>query len=255
MGKIKKEQNKHYFKKGIVVASNAKTEWLLPWWWEGYASHNDLPVFFVDLGMSSESVAWCRERGIVVSLFEENICEEENLCSSWEKAYGTSYRIARRAWFQKPQACLLSPFDQTIWIDLDCEVLGDVGGAFSFLLPGKEIAVCEDVASFEERKGVYNTGFFVFTRNSSIIQEWNQVCRTEAEKYWGDDRALSSLLSKYGEQWGELPSIYNWRISQGVPFGAKVIHWCGEWGKAYIAKCGGLRSSLEHNLILKSFFS
>ncbi len=230
--------------KGILVAADKNLEWLLPWWWERYIACNSLPVVFVDLGMSEEKKLWCEERGTVISL-QDSFSEKpiaEDLYAKWKGCYGKSYDLARKAWFKKPAACLLSPFGQSLWLDLDCEVLDSVEPIFSYLQGEKEIAVA--LGDFAESGAVCNSGVLVFKKDSFLMQEWASRALLESEKHWGDDSLLSVILRLSMEKTAILPEIYNWRVSRGLPLHAKIIHWCGEWGKSCIKKHGGLKRAI-----------
>ena len=235
-----------------MVAADKHVEWLLPWWWERYLACNVLPVVFVDLGMSPEKKLWCEERGSVI-LFKEVFLEEplsKGRYLKWKEVYGESYAVARQAWFKKPLACLLSPFDQSLWLDLDCEVLDSVEPLFSYLKGGKEVAVAlyrisRSPGDSAKSGSVCNSGVIVFNKGSSLMRKWADRALLESQKYWGDDRLLSTILSASEESVAILPGIYNWRISEGIPLHAKIIHWCGEWGKRCIRKNGGLKKAIE----------
>jgi hypothetical protein len=72
-------------------------------------SGSSLPVAFVDGGMSDKRRAWCDKRGHLVSV------EHIDLPRSW----------------RKPEALHLTPFERTLWLELDCEVRGDVSKMFA----------------------------------------------------------------------------------------------------------------------------
>lgn len=243
--------------RGVLVASDSHMEWLLPWWWERYSSCNALPVVFVDLGMTAKSKEWCQERGELLSVTE--VVFSDTAIKEWEEVYGSSYEQARKAWFKKPLACLLSPFDETLWLDLDCEVLSSIESIFTYL-EGKELAIAlnraltnsegfplDDLLSF-------NGGVIVYRKGSEIVKEWARIALAESHLYWGDDHILSILIHHLQEKVEVLPSAYNWRVADGTPFYAKIIHWCGEWGKAYILKQGGMKGLLDGLPELKRVF-
>ncbi len=227
-------------KNGILVASDENTESLLPWWWDRYSSYNSLPVAFVDFGMSLKMREWCSEKGEVIP-FPEN------------RVYEGHFDNSRNAWFKKPAAHLLSPFEQTLWLDIDCEVLSSIECAFSFLHENTELAICYGSA-VETPKGLEtafdaetlcNSGVVVFKRESSMIQEWAKKALYESDKYLGDECILSELISLSKSKVSLLPEVYNWRMCRGFPLYAKIVHWKGEWGKKYILKHGGLKPMLE----------
>ncbi len=69
---------------------------------------------------------------------------DSSIAYDWEAYYGEQFWISRRAWFKKPLACLRSPFKRTIWIDLDCEVLGSLRGLFDTCQNPSGIALAKD---------------------------------------------------------------------------------------------------------------
>jgi len=252
-------------KRGVVVGSDAHMEWLLPWWWERYSSSNKLPVFFVDLGMTEKAKLWCADKGEVFTLDPEKEKKsiKGTLVKEWIDIYGSSYERARNAWFKKPAACMATPFDETVWIDLDCEVLSSIEPIFSCLSEGKELAAALDripaipegfVPSKYEGLELFNGGVIVFKKESALIKEWAKIALEEPHLYWGDDHVLSTVIGRYPENVAVISPIYNWRMANGAPFYAKIIHWCGEWGKTFIAKKGGIKETLEGLPELKNVF-
>ena len=234
-------------KRGVVVASDQNMQWLLPWWYGRFSSTNTLPVAFVDLGMDAQMKAWCQSRGEVLALkgsFSDK-APSEQVFKGWEQSYGLSYKTARRAWFQKPLACALSPFDKTLWLDLDCEVLEGLDSIFSFVGGDKEIAVALQDPRAPSEAFRCNGGAVVFMKSSPLIRIWAKLSQSVSHEHWGDDTLLSSVLEKSLSRVSILPEVYNWRISQGLPLHAKVIHWNGEWGKTCIKEHGGLKEALE----------
>src|SRR5690606_10167073 len=105
---------------GVLVGSDLTLEWALPWWWERYKTYNTHPVAFVDMGLCFEMKEWCKQRGELIRLkivdFTEEV--EPKLAQEWEEKTGTQFWGSRGAWFKKPFACLSSPFERTLWIDI-----------------------------------------------------------------------------------------------------------------------------------------
>ena len=223
--------------RGVVVASDSNSEWLLSWWWERYSSCNTLPVVFVDLGMTSDAIVWCKEKGEVIVLNQSTQNSSSQLKS---------------VWFKKPSACLLSPFTQTLWLDLDCEVLSFLDPVFDFLIEGKELVVsyghAVDFPENLEKEAlsgtICNSGVLVFRKGSELMRKWEKKALEESDLYVGDECILSILIGQSLETVGLLPEIYNWRMCRGMPLYTKIIHWKGEWGKRYILQYGGLKSAL-----------
>ena len=100
--------------KGFIVAADQSLEWLLPWWWERYSKYNDLPVAFVDLGLSKEMKEWCKEKGHYIHLPVPNVFmdePEDALKATMRRELGSDFSISRNAWFKKPLCCLQAPFE------------------------------------------------------------------------------------------------------------------------------------------------
>lgn len=238
---------------GVLVATDQSQEWLLSWWWEGYSAHNTMPVAFVDYGMSEEARQWCRQRGQVIPLpslsFELPLLPSTSEQLGWEGSYGPSYSRIRREWFKKPFACLQSPFRTTVWMDLDCEVLAPIQELLSFVETEASLCLASEHQMehlpLSDPQKIFNSGVLVFRKGCPLISEWAKACLSHSHEYWSDDRILSALLRERTEGIVLLPAIYNWRIAQGIPFHAKIIHWCGEWGKQFIQKQGGLKEKIK----------
>jgi hypothetical protein len=227
---------------GILVAADAALEWILPWWWERYSSYNKWPVAFVDYGMNGPMLNWCRQKGAVISFQERNFSKlslaDEGIEKEWKALYGLSYSQVRQCWFKK-----------TIWVDLDCEILAPLDDLFSYCQEPFFFAIakehrCEGL-DLTHPDMEFNSGVFVYEKDCEILSKWAELVFNHGHQYGSDDRALSSLIRSAQYSFSVLPSIYNWRMAQGVPLAAKIIHWCGEWGKQYIRKHGGLKEILE----------
>lgn len=238
--------------KGILVGSDRHLEWMLPWWWDRYRRYNTLPVAFVDFGMSEEKRIWCRERGEILSLFDTTAPIDSR----------SDIERIRSVWFRKPSACKQTPFSLTLWLDIDCEVLCCLDAIFSYIAE-KELAVAldritrapegcsEDLREYR----IYNGGVIVFRKDSSLVEEWVEVARTQSDRYRGDDDILSERIAVREDRIAILPPAYNRRIAANAPLlDAKIVHWTGDWGKACIANKGGLSGFLEGLPILRKAF-
>lgn len=227
--------------RGVVVGSDARLEWLLPWWWERYHHFCDLPVVFVDFGMTKTARSFCEERGYVISLPEMDpsvfSCDDP----SWGQCYGASYDAVRQGWFKKPLALIASPFEISLWLDLDCEVLDNLMPLFSYAKEGPFIALVKEVhAPDKPPYTVYNGGVILYRKNTPIIERFAHDTFKRAKEFWGDDRLLSSLIDEMNCPVIEMDPICNWRYGQGIPAKAFILHWSGDWGKRYIKEFGGV---------------
>ncbi len=241
---------------GVLIAVDAQQEWLLPWWWSNYIQENSLPITVVDLGMTADARAWCAMRAHVInstvdiSTIKQREAFDQEQIQKWEEIYGKEIWKARQAWFQKPQAMQMTPFDLTLWLDLDCEILGSLKPLFELLPNEAELGLVREPLI---RQGdpalllgevLYNSGVVLYRKESSLIRKWAGEARNSNAIFWGDQLLLSRLI--FAEKFSvcELPEIYNLQPTSGINPQAVIIHWIGSWGKEYIRKHGGLRKEL-----------
>lgn len=226
---------------GIIVACDKAIEWMLPWWWFHYSKHNQYPVVFIDLGMSESSKEWCREHGKLLPLkcppnlmIAKDLIPKERI-ESWEQTYGEIAWHLREPWFRKPFAMLQTPFEYTVWTDLDCEVKGSLAPLFQKIHTHSGIAIAKERRYTMEEAG-YNSGVIAYQKNSPLMIRWAEKCHLENDRYLGDQDVLTDIIDAEHVEVTELSDIYNWRMKFGVNFEAVIIHWCGGWGKEIIRR-------------------
>lgn len=136
---------------GIFTGCDETHEWMLKWWWSHYSAHNSYPVVFCDLGMSKSARLWCETKGTVLALEfpKDYITPREqidpHLLKKWEPLYKNATWGARKAWFHKPFVFPHTPFDETIWIDLDAQVKKPLAPLFDTLQKADDgLALCKD---------------------------------------------------------------------------------------------------------------
>lgn len=224
---------------GILVGADITQEWLLPWWWDHYSKHNSYPVAFIDFGLSFEMKEWCKERGTLIALrmadfvpmpddnhkrqVEAEMPEMKNFL--WDK---------RVVWFKKPFACLSTPFDQTIWIDADCEIKGSLEPIFSYCRPSK-IAIAQDIFNkLPNMIGkisytIYNSGVVAFESIPPLVHEWAKNALEKSGGFLGDQELLSWLVRERKELVEELPLTFNYFHYDLFPRPENVLiqHWAG----------------------------
>lgn len=222
---------------GVLVGCDQNQEWMLPWWWSHYSKYSFLPVAFADFGMSGKAKEWCKDRGVLLevagpeSLSKEGVAE--HLAAEWEKAYQEGVWTSRNGWLKKPLAMKNTPFDRTLWLDLDCEIIGSIMPLFQKIHSHAGIAMAKE-PSEEGEEPTYNSGVVVFQKDSPLIQKWAEVCLHGHTQFLSDQTAINSLIHESHIEIAELPAIYNWRVSFGVNIEAVILHWTGAWGKEII---------------------
>lgn len=231
---------------GVIAGCSRNQEWLLPWWWMHYSMHNQHPVTFVDFGdMSATARDFCSKRGRLVTMdFPESYITAESMLlekhkSAW-KGKELDIGASRSAWFKKPFACLCSPYQRAIWIDLDCQVRLPIDPIFEYCQNACQMAIGTEppiVQQFHEQIGVlyfgeleYNTGVIVFQHGCAVIQEWAKMCLKRNECLRGDQEALSRMAFEGDFTLPLLEPIHNCRaeMRQAVKVKSVIIfHWLG----------------------------
>lgn len=199
---------------GVIVASDASQEDLLPFWWHKYRRHNKLPVCFMDIGMTQRMADWCAARGIY-------------------KHIGSPYA---RPWFAKPMACLQTPFERTIWMDTDCEVLGDIE-PMGDLVSEHGLALAQDEWQVCKRKrSWWQSGLFVYQHGHPLFTDWALATVKQAGTVRGDQDILNKLYDDKKYPCTEIPATYT-KVGCNVADikdYQKIIHWAGVDGKMYM---------------------
>lgn len=230
---------------GVMVASNHEQEHFLPWWWMNFRLFNNFPVTFVDFGdMSAIARKWCSQRGNLITLGipDTFIAKKEDvdpkLADLWEKCNSDVW-LGRLAWFKKPFALLKSPYQKTVWLDLDCQTKRSIQPLFSNYLEEADIALFpekeEHQKKFQERgillpgEKIYNSGVIAFRHGIPLIEEWVKQVFSKSKECENDQEILCKLLSRSNAKLAELPIIYNWFVRDGANPDAVIVHW---WGSA-----------------------
>lgn len=237
---------------GVLVGLDESIEWLLPWFYSRFSNHCALDIAFADFGMSKSARSFCKERGELLFLSPHpTLGKKPEHAAKWEEIFGKKLWKNRGSWFKKPLALSQSPFERSLWLDLDCEVLSDLRPLFS-LQPGMHLAVETPPALARERElstihpdeTLYNSGVILFDRDEPLIPKWIEAITKEGDAFWSDQHALSRVIYQESIPVHTLHEDYNWRMSQGLNIHAKIIHWVGSWGKEYIKEYGGLGDDL-----------
>ena len=226
------------FSKGIVVASDLSQEKFLPWWWDNYKAFNDFPVTFVDLGLSREMKQWCKEKGNYVHLPISGlfVSEQEEMdpavVKQFERESGKYLWGCRSAWFRKPLACLQSPYESSIWMDIDCEIRGSIESLFSFCTHPSGMSLAQEYGIHSPP--LFNSGVIAFAQNTSLLRLWALKSLKEHTKYPGDQDVLNAIFHEQKISPGLLPPYYNWsRFKEENPESI-IVHWHGPHGKRII---------------------
>lgn len=238
--------------RGVIVGCDREQEWLLPWWWERYSACNAFPVTFFDFGMTEEAKQWCRARGDVHALERIKVapfCGNPELAHSWRLLYESSLDSLRKVWFCKPCAMAQSPYQKTLWLDMDCEVLQPLDPLFALPMGKAQVSLARrglgDALPAVHEHVHYNSGVVLFEKGAALITKWMEVALSHNAQYVGDDVLLSELIRKEKIPVSDLPHEYNWAPVGGFNPHIAIFHWMLSGGKNYIRENGGFKPILE----------
>ncbi len=223
---------------GVITGLDQRQEWLLPIFWDQYKKFNAYPVVFVDFGMSQQGIEWCQKQGIYQKLhtsLDYKKPRDETLIEAFEKRYGKSIWEVRPSWFKKPYAMKQSPFEKSLWLDLDCLVHQALSPIFDLLHLGSEFALARNREPYVDfllpGEIDYNGGVIAFNSPGRVIDQWIRLIEEEPNAFPGDQEFLSRVIHRDKPPFIELPPIYNWY--HGWPKSDEVVieHYCGGNGK------------------------
>lgn len=224
---------------GIIVATDMKQEWMLKWWWDNYAKYNNFPVTFFDLGMSKSASIWCEEHGNLIRFtFPEGWIKPKQAIDDtkkalWEDIYQGDLWDGRTHWFTKPFLLLKSPYQRTVWMDLDCEVRKPIDKLFDFANEKDGFSIL----SFQlDDLNIYNTGVIACRHGSPIPQKWAEHTCANNHNHVGDETLLMEMIEKENLQITPHPLLYNWPTI--IPQDANMVirHHIGGYGKTKILR-------------------
>lgn len=226
---------------GVIVGVDRYQEWLLPWWWHHYEKKNSHPVTFIDFGMSEEMKTWCKSKGRLNSLeapkefvYSSSLVDKE-LIQEWEARVGQIEWHARSQRFCKPFALLQTPYEKTVWFDLDCEVIGPIAPLFHKIHTQAGMALSNERPPSSEEVA-YNSGVVVYHKESPLLHKWAEGCRVHNDRFLSDQEVLGFIINAENVEIAELSDKYNWRLKLGVNHEAVVLHWTGAWGKEVLRR-------------------
>jgi hypothetical protein len=204
----------------IVTGVSQNIEWLLPWWLGNYKKHNDLPIVVFDFGLSDKALEWCKKKEI-------NVQKPVTKCDGW---------------FYKPTALREAKGKLKVWVDIDCEIRGDISSIFSFI---KEDQLTCGIDRFHSWGCKYQSGVVGVKDDPKILQTWEKRCiKPDGPFARGDQELLWDIVKDDASSINILPEKYNWlRMAfhklQGARrchYDVRIIHWTGEIGKQILTK-------------------
>lgn len=215
----------------FLTGCDKNTEWMLPWFMSNFKKHNpNENLVIANFGMTQNMLEYIQKNTEYLIM-----------------PIGNNYPIA---WCMKPAAFMecLTTHNEVMWIDTDCEVLGDISELFHYI-PDVGICIAIDKPWTELRNEQWhNTGIFgAYTYNQLLIT-WEHNCRhgIGLEQHPnlpppGDQDVLHKILVNNPIMMSyihEIPNKFNFlrlQVDRGDKVDdVRVIHWTGAKGKEYI---------------------
>ncbi|MCF7806145.1 MAG: hypothetical protein K9M13_00585, partial [Simkaniaceae bacterium] len=143
----------------------------------------------------------------------------------WERQYNGDLWTARQSWFLKPFVLQLTPFQKSLYLDLDCEVKMPLNSLFNMDTPFA-------VALETTRTDLFNSGVILYEKNSPILHAWKEEVQTKNHLHMGDQDILSALIETQQFKWDLLDKTYNMRPAFTADLDhAAIVHRVGLVGK------------------------
>ncbi len=208
---------------GVLLFGDDHLEWMIPWWFHHFdRSNSDLRVAVADFGLSRRALGWLERRGVqIVPRRMDLPC----LASTW---------------FYKPFAVSNSPFDYTVFSDLDCEIRGNLSPIFSWsqhgLVLGNDLFPLGNSRKLFRERFYYNSGLIGVKRDNPILDRWCDETEKIHDVFRSDQEILNLVIYESEAKIVELPKHFHQLRLDGDHENAVVMHWTGPPGKAYIRK-------------------
>ena len=156
-------------RKCFLTGVDINHEWMLPWWVDNIKKYNSTDIMICDYGMSAKMSEWAQSNS----------------------NYFLKYPVHNKcAWFYKVQSLFDSPYEQTCWLDADCQVLTNIECIFNFCEKDK-VGLTKDPIRGPDW---WATGVILIEGLSILLQDWNSECLKANTR--GDQEALYELLEK-----------------------------------------------------------
>lgn len=225
-------------KKGALVAFNKTMQPLLLWWYKSLRKYSSLPIAFVGLGISENVKKWCKDHGYFfdsekyVSFFKKKQVPAKQK-EKWFQFLKEDVTDIRPYWFTKPIAMMQTPFEKTLYLDIDCEIKASIDEIFFYSDKKNEIALCKDLYEIISQKDknqkeiLFNSGVIIYKNKSEIIEKWAKLSLECYNNFLGDQDLLSHIIHKYKYNPKILPIFWNWHVALKEDKKIKIRHWGG----------------------------
>lgn len=211
--------------KCFITGCDSKTEWQLPWFVENLRKHSSVDLVIADFGMSDDMVSFASMSSSQLIVVSPKAGLKEI-----------------KGWMRKPLAMTKSPYRETVWLDTDCHVKGDIDDIFGLIKPHKLLMAEDKPWSTRRGEKWHNSGVVGFSGKPKVLVDWSSKCMdTEIDGdqevlHWmmgGDELRRMSFIE-------DLPRKYNTLrldvLDNTQPNDIRIMHWTGAKGNDEIRK-------------------
>ncbi|MCB1109771.1 MAG: hypothetical protein KDK64_02230 [Chlamydiia bacterium] len=227
--------------KGILTGCNERHEWMLKWWWKNYSTHNSYPVTFCDFGMSPSARMWCQTKGEVISQTAEMLpiknLNEQVQDPPWKKHIASYLWSHRPIWFLKPFAYKQTPYQRTLWLDIDCEIKGQLAPLIDLPLSSHGMGLteyCQESTQKMRAKGIINpkaqcisSSVVVYEKDSVALSAWIEYILQYHPQELSEDTCFANLLAETPLDITQFPIHFNYNRHETPNPNALIYHHSG----------------------------
>jgi len=209
--------------KGILTGCDQRQEWMLKWWWTNLTKHSNVPITFCDFGMSPSARAWCQSKGAVITQSEEMFpikdLNKHVANPPWKEKITPRMWDHRPIWFYKPLVLPKSPYDRTLWIDVDCEVKETLAPLINLPLTKDCFAIRQ--TSEKDNEGARKIGYLgphvsgvqagviLYEKDTPVIPAWIDRFLKNHPMEFSDEHCLGQLLHENPFEITYFSPLYN----------------------------------------------
>ena len=234
---------------GIITGCDIKQEWMLKWWLYYAQKNSGLPISVIDFGMSKSARNFLTSKVNVIdgnsSLQPFTKPSHYTFPSNWPKKWIHDAAGQRPFYFAKILATRLSPYKQSLWIDLDCKILESPVGAFAYIdeKQGASMALDTPETALKWRSYnfirpdsiTYQAGVIAFNQTSTLMEKWRSLCIASYETEFSDQTAIINFLASSTLPLKTMPSFFN-HLFPHDKIRMGIAHYGGQWHKLCLLK-------------------
>ena len=221
--------------RGIIVAANDAIEWQMAWWYPHLREMNQDPIVIFDLGLSKAGLARAKSIGTVIQPELPTLAMDYPLKEEWLFSYHGDLDAVRRTWFLKPFVFAQTPFEETLWLDLDCKVQGSLEPIYEYSNQPSGLSLAHDSDESHKKRlefgmrypdeVIYNSGVVSYRKDSILLKSWIEEVKERHDQYFSDQEALSRVIYRSDLEFEPLPKIYNGRLWHKPQSDLVIVHY------------------------------